>query len=280
MTTKTQLSQQRRRRVRSRVIGTSERPRLCVRISLQHVSAQLIDDSKGHTLASVSTVGQAAVTGNLTAKATWVGEQIAAAAKQAKVKRVVFDRGAPPLPHPPKRAGHRRSPARIGVLMAITEQVKEFEERVIAIDRVSRVVKGGRRFRFRATVVIGDGRGRVGVGVGKGGEVVAAITKAVAIAKTQLITVPLTGTTIPHEIEVRYAGAQVLLKPASEGTGVIAGGAVRSVVEVAGIHDLLTKALGSTNKVNNAYATVLALSKLQAEGTILHQRAVAAKESA
>jgi len=164
--------------------------------------------------------------------------------------------------------------------MAITEQPKEFEERVIAIDRVSRVVKGGRRFRFRATVVIGDGHGRVGVGVGKGGEVVAAITKAVAIAKTQMVVVPLTGTTIPHEIEVRYAGAQVLLKPASEGTGVIAGGAVRSVVEVAGIRDLLTKALGSTNKVNNAYATVLALSKLQAEGTILHQRATATKEQA
>ena len=163
--------------------------------------------------------------------------------------------------------------------MAITEQPKEFEENVIAIDRVSRVVKGGRRFRFRATVVIGDGRGRVGVGVGKGGEVVSAITKAVAVAKTQLITVPLTGTTIPHEIEVRYAGARVLLKPASEGTGVIAGGADRSVVEIAGIHDLLTKMLGSTNKINNAYATILALSKLQAEGTIRHERAIATKET-
>lgn len=147
--------------------------------------------------------------------------------------------------------------------MAIVEQQKEFDEKVIAIDRVARVVKGGRRFRFRATVVIGDGKGRVGLGVGKGSEVLTAITKAVSRAKNQMITVPLDGTSIPHDIEVRFAGAQVLLKPASAGTGVIAGGAVRNVVEVAGIRDLLTKSLGSTNKVNNAYATMLALSQLQ-----------------
>jgi len=149
--------------------------------------------------------------------------------------------------------------------MAIEHQPKEFEEKVIAIDRVARVVKGGRRFRFRATVVVGDGKGRVGVGVGKGGEVMTSIAKAVSRAKSQMITVPLTeGRTIPHEVQVRFAGAQVLLKPASAGTGVIAGGAVRNVVEVAGIHDLLTKSLGSSNKVNNAYATALALSQLRA----------------
>lgn len=148
--------------------------------------------------------------------------------------------------------------------MAFTERVKEFDERVIAIDRVARVVKGGRRFRFRSTVVIGDGKGKVGVGIGKGGEVMTSIAKSVAKAKKNMITVPLRGTTIPHEIEVRFSGARVLLKPAAEGTGVIAGGAVRSVVEAAGIHDLLTKSMGSTNKVNNAYATVLALSSLKA----------------
>jgi small subunit ribosomal protein S5 len=147
--------------------------------------------------------------------------------------------------------------------MAITEVVKEFEERVIAIDRVSRVVKGGRRFRFRATVVAGDGKGRVGVGVGKGGEVTSAIAKAVAKAKKSMITVPLKGLTIPHTTEVRFSGAHVMLKPASEGTGVIAGGAVRSVVEVVGIHDLLSKSLGSSNKVNTAYATILALTQLR-----------------
>lgn len=147
--------------------------------------------------------------------------------------------------------------------MAIVEQPKEFEEKVIAIDRVARVVRGGRRFRFRAVVVIGDGKGRVGVGVGKGGEVMTSIAKAVSRAKAQMITVPLRDHTIPHEVEVRFAGARVLLKPASAGTGVIAGGAVRNVVEVAGIRDLLTKSLGSSNKVNNAYATIVALSQLK-----------------
>ncbi len=147
--------------------------------------------------------------------------------------------------------------------MAMIETVKEFEERVISIDRVARVVKGGRRFRFRSIVVVGDGKGRVGVGVGKGSEVMTSIAKAVAIAKKSLVQVPMKGTTIPHEVNVRFCGAEVMLKPASEGTGVIAGGAVRSVVEAAGIHDLLTKSFGSANKVNNAYATVMALSQLQ-----------------
>ncbi len=148
--------------------------------------------------------------------------------------------------------------------MAIHQQPKEFDETVIAIDRVARVVKGGRRFRFRATVVIGDGKGRVGLGIGKGGEVITSIAKAVARARRNMITIPLKGGTIPHEVTVRFSGAQVMLKPASEGTGVIAGGAVRNVVERAGIHDLLTKSFGSTNKVNNAYATILALSQLRA----------------
>lgn len=148
--------------------------------------------------------------------------------------------------------------------MAFEREAKEFEEKVIAIDRVTRVVKGGRRFRFRSTVVIGDGNGRVGVGVGKGGEVQSSIAKAVAKAKRNMITVPLKNRTIPHEVEVRFSGARVLLKPASEGTGVIAGGAVRNVVEVAGIHDLLSKSLGSSNKVNNAYATLEALKQLRA----------------
>lgn len=147
--------------------------------------------------------------------------------------------------------------------MAIVEQPKEFEEKVINIDRVARVVKGGRRFRFRAVVVVGDGKGRVGVGVGKGSEVMTSIAKAVSRAKSQMIEVPLRQHTIPHEVKVRFAGAHVLLKPASAGTGVIAGGAVRNVVEVAGIHDLLTKSLGSSNKVNNAYATIMALSQLK-----------------
>lgn len=144
----------------------------------------------------------------------------------------------------------------------------EYEEKIIALDRVTRVVKGGRRFRFRATVVVGDGNGKVGVGVGKGTDAPTSIIKAVAAAKKAVITFPLKNTTIPHEVQVRSDGAMVLLKPASEGTGVIAGGTVRSVLEVAGIKDILTKSLGSTNKINNAYATIAALQSLQSDSIV------------
>lgn len=139
---------------------------------------------------------------------------------------------------------------------------KEFDERVVQIDRVTRVVKGGRRLRFRVTVVVGDGKGRVGVGVDKGSSVVLAITKAVAKAKKNMVNVNLHETTIPHEVNETYCGAKVFLKPARPGTGVIAGGAVRAVVEVAGVKDILSKMIGSSNKINNVYATYEALKSL------------------
>lgn len=139
----------------------------------------------------------------------------------------------------------------------------QFEEKVISIDRVARVQSGGRRFRFRSTVVVGDGSGKVGLGIGKGGDVMSSIAKGTARAKRTMVQIPLKGKTIPHEIQVSFSGARVLLKPASPGTGVIAGGAVRNVVEAAGIHDLLTKSLGSSNKVNTAYATFAALTSLR-----------------
>lgn len=142
-------------------------------------------------------------------------------------------------------------------------EAPEFDERIIALDRVTRVVKGGRRFRFRATVVVGNNNGKVGIGVGKGGDVAGAISKASARAKKEMINFQLNKTTIPHEVQVASGGAVVLLKPASEGTGVIAGGAVRAVLEAAGVKDVLTKALGSSNKINNSYATVEALSQLR-----------------
>ena len=140
----------------------------------------------------------------------------------------------------------------------------EYDERIIALDRVTRVVKGGRRFRFRATAVVGDNKGKVGIGVGKGTDAPTSIQKAVAKAKKDMIQFSLNGTTIPHEIQVRSGGAVVFLKPASQGTGVIAGGAVSAVLEAAGVKDVLTKSLGSTNKINNSYATVEALSQLKA----------------
>ncbi len=138
----------------------------------------------------------------------------------------------------------------------------ELIERMISLDRVARVVKGGRRFRFRATVVVGDGHGGVGVGVGKGRDVASAIQKATLVGRKNLFTLTLQGTTIAHEIEAKFGGARVFMKPAPEGTGVIAGGAVRSVLEVAGVRDVFTKALGSTNKINNANATIIALKAL------------------
>ena len=145
---------------------------------------------------------------------------------------------------------------------AAPEAPKEFEEVVINIDRVSRVVKGGRRFRFKALVVVGNRKNKVGVGVAKGADVQAAIAKATDVAKKHLITIPVVNETIPHEAEVKLAGARVLIKPAAPGTGIIAGGVVRSVLSVTGIRNLLSKSLGSTNKVNIAYATVEALGSL------------------
>jgi small subunit ribosomal protein S5 len=139
---------------------------------------------------------------------------------------------------------------------------KVFEEYVISIDRVARVVKGGRRFRFKALVVVGDKKNRIGVGVAKGADVQAAVTKAVETAKKNLITIPLHNGTIPHDVEAKVAGAHILLKPAAPGTGVIAGGVVRSMIGLTGIHNLLSKSLGSANKVNGAYATIEALKLL------------------
>lgn len=139
----------------------------------------------------------------------------------------------------------------------------ELEEKVVSINPVSKTVKGGRTRSFAAVVVVGDGRGHVGAGTGKAKEVSDAIRKGVEDAKKNIIEVPLVGTTIPHPVTTRFGGARVLLRPASEGTGVIAGGPVRAVVEAAGVHDILTKSLGGSNPVNVVRATMQALSELR-----------------
>ncbi|QKF65454.1 30S ribosomal protein S5 [Campylobacter corcagiensis] len=140
---------------------------------------------------------------------------------------------------------------------------EEFEEVIVNIGRVTKVVKGGRRFRFTALVVIGNKKGLVGYGFGKSKEVPDAIKKAVDDAFKNIVEVKLNGTTIPHDIEVKFNASRVLLKPASEGTGVIAGGSTRPVLELAGIQDILTKSLGSNNSSNVVRATVKALSMLK-----------------
>jgi small subunit ribosomal protein S5 len=144
----------------------------------------------------------------------------------------------------------------------IQPEEKQFDERTLHIDRVARVVKGGRRFRFRALVVVGDRKHKVGIGIAKGADVTAAVTKATEVAKKHLVSIPLYKSTLPHEVEAKVSGAHILLKPASAGTGLIAGGVIRTILEVAGVHNVLSKSLGSSNKTNTAYATIEALQRL------------------
>lgn len=145
------------------------------------------------------------------------------------------------------------------------QEEKEFEEKVVQVNRVSKKTKGGNRISFSVLTVVGDKKGKVGVGLGKAPDVVSGIKKGLRQAKKRMIEVPIKGTTIPHEIRIKRGAAKILLKPAPPGTGVKAGGAVRVVVEAAGIKDIVSKIMGSNNKINNVYATLEALKQLKSK---------------
>lgn len=171
-------------------------------------------------------------------------------------------------------------PERRGRRPEMVPEEKQFDERVVHIDRVARVVKGGRRFRFRALVVVGDRKKRVGIGIAKGADVTAAVTKATEVAKKHFITVTTYNDTLPHEAEAKVSGAHIMLKPASAGTGLIAGGVVRTVLEVAGVRNALSKSFGSTNKANAAYATIAALQSITPASEWVTTKAKSAKHKA
>ena len=179
----------------------------------------------------------------------------------------------------PRETRAPRGPRRDNRRDQAPAEPKEFEEIVINIDRVARVVKGGRRFRFKALVVVGNKKDKVGVGVAKGADVQTAVAKATDVAKKHLITLPIENETIPHDAEVKFTGAHVLIKPAAPGTGIIAGGVVRQVIGVTGIRNMLSKSLGSTNKVNIAYATIEALRSLVPKDQWLNAEKKAVKKT-
>jgi small subunit ribosomal protein S5 len=157
-------------------------------------------------------------------------------------------------------------------------QLELLDEKVVKINRVAKVVKGGRRFRFNAIVVIGDGKGHMGVGLGKGLEVAVAVTKGKENAKKNLIRVPVINGTIPYTVQAKYGAAKVILKPAAPGTGIIAGGAIRAIMEEVGISDILTKSIGSNNPHNVVKATVKALESLNGPYDIVRKRGVTLQE--
>jgi small subunit ribosomal protein S5 len=150
--------------------------------------------------------------------------------------------------------------------------VREFDQKVVEVKRVTRVTGGGKRMRFRALIVIGDHKGKVGIGLRKGNDVAEAVNKAVNQAKKNMITLPLVNDTIPHEIKLKYKSSKIIMLPARPGTGVIAGGAVRSVLDMAGVKNVISKMLGSNNKVNNVRATFEAFKAMRSKETILNAR--------
>ena len=229
-------------RIRKNVFGTAERPRLSVFRSNKQIYAQVINDLEGKTLASASSLGLETMP--KIQQAEKVGELVAKKAQEAGVTAVKVNSDV------------------------------ELKDRLVAINRVTKVTKGGRTFTFAAIVVVGDGNGIIGWGLGKAGEVTAAIAKGVEAAKKNLVKVPVLKGTIPHEMEAHFGGAQVFLKPAAAGTGLVAGGAMRAVLESVGIKDVLAKSKGSSNPHNLVKATIVALSQMRDAYTVAGTRGI------
>ena len=248
----------RHKRVRAKISGTAQCPRLNVFRSAKHIYAQLIDDTAGVTLCSASTLekGFEGFGGNAEA-AKKVG---LALAEKAPVKADWI------------------SNKEEKTLALIDASKLELSEKVVAINRVSKTVQGGRIIKFSALVVVGDGNGIVGFGLGKSIEVPDAIRKGIEDAKKNLVKISLKGTTIPHEVVGKYGAGAVLMKPAPEGTGVIAGGPVRSVIEMAGIKNIRTKSLRSNNPCNVVRATMAGLVSLRDAEQVAALRGKTVKE--
>lgn len=162
----------------------------------------------------------------------------------------------------PRRSGGDRGP----------REPKEFDQKVVEVKRVTRVTSGGKRMRFRALVVIGDHKGKVGMGLKKGADVAESVNKAINQAKKNMVTLPLVNETIPHEVNVKYKASSLIMKPAKQGTGVIAGGAVRSVMDLAGVKNVVSKMVGSNNKVNNVKAVFAAFKSMKSKETLAQMR--------
>ena len=262
--TKPQRRKRRHRRVRKKITGTAERPRLAVFRSNKHIYAQVIDDVAGRTLAAASTVEADAAQRRRPATvdaAKEVGELARRAGQGGRHRHGRVRPRRIQVPRP-RRGASPTVPAKPGWSSdGIENDMAEgqYEERVIAINRVAKVVKGGRRFSFTALVVVGDGDGNVGLGYGKAKEVPAAIQKGMEEAKKNLFAVPLAGSTITHQIIGEHDAARVLLKPAAPGTGVIAGGAARAILEAAGVHDVLASRSARRTRINVARATMQGL---------------------
>ena len=265
-------------RIRKNVNGTAERPRLSVFRSNKQIYAQVINDLTGTTLASASSLGLEKMPKQ--EQAAKVGELVAEKAKAAGVESVVFDRNGYLYHGRVKELadGARKGGLKFSTIMAMNK-VKvnndvELKDRLVAINRVTKVTKGGRTFTFAAIVVVGDGNGVIGYGLGKAGEVTAAIAKGTEAAKKNLVKVPVLKGTVPHEVEVAFGGAKVLLKPAAAGTGLKAGGAMRAVLESVGVKDVIAKSKGSSNAHNLVKATIAALAQMRDAYTVAGERGI------